>query len=39
VALLGEEDEQAKPFFEMARRLVDGAKAAHRPAARMTVED
>lgn len=39
VALLGEADEQAKPFFEMARRLVDGAKAAHRPAARMTVED
>jgi ATP-binding protein involved in chromosome partitioning len=39
VALLGEADEQAKPFFEMARRLVDGAKAAHRPGARMTVED
>jgi ATP-binding protein involved in chromosome partitioning len=39
VALLGEADEQAKPFFEMARRLVDGVKAAHRPAARMTVED
>lgn len=39
VALMGEADEQAKPFFEMARRLVDGAKAAHRPASRMTVED
>jgi ATP-binding protein involved in chromosome partitioning len=39
VALLGETDEQAKPFFEMARRLVAGVKAAPRPGARMTVED
>ena len=37
VALLGERDDQAKPFFEMARRLVDGAKAAHRPADRKSV--
>ncbi|MBA3972782.1 MAG: ATP-binding protein [Candidatus Solibacter sp.] len=39
VALMGEADEQARPFFEMARRMVEQAKAAHRPAARMTVED
>lgn len=39
VALMGEGDDQAKPFFEMARRLVESAKAAQRPAARMTVED
>lgn len=39
VALLGEADDQAKPFFDMARRLVERAKAAHRPTARMTVED
>ncbi|MBE0657862.1 MAG: Mrp/NBP35 family ATP-binding protein [Bryobacteraceae bacterium] len=39
VALLGEADDQAKPFFDMARRLVERAKAAPRPGARMTVED
>lgn len=39
VALLGEGDEQARPFFEMARRLVDGVKVAQRPGSRMTVED
>ncbi len=39
VALLGETDEQAKPFFDMAKRLVERAKAAHKHAARITIED
>ena len=39
VALMGEEDEQAKPFYEMARRLVARAKESHKPAARITIED
>jgi ATP-binding protein involved in chromosome partitioning len=39
VALLGESNEQAKPFFDMARRLVERAKASQKPAPRFTVED
>ncbi len=39
VALLGETDEQAKPFFDMARRLVERAKASHKAGARITIED
>jgi ATP-binding protein involved in chromosome partitioning len=39
VALLGESSEQAKAFFEMARRLVERAQASHKPATRFTVED
>lgn len=38
-ALQGPESDQGKPFFEMARRLVERAKAAQRPSARFTVED
>lgn len=38
-ALQGPESDQGKPFFEMARRLAERAKAAQRPSARLTVED
>ncbi len=38
-ALQGPESDQGKPFFEMARRLAERAKAAQRPSARFTVED
>jgi ATP-binding protein involved in chromosome partitioning len=39
VALMGESNEQAKPFFDMARRLVERAKAVQKPSTRFTVED
>jgi len=38
-ALLGPDHSQSKPFFEMALRLVENAKAAGKPAPRITVED
>ncbi|HNY39999.1 MAG TPA: Mrp/NBP35 family ATP-binding protein [Bryobacteraceae bacterium] len=38
-ALQGPDGEQAKPFFEMARRLVERAKTAQKTAPRFTVED
>lgn len=38
-ALQGPESDQGKPFFEMARRLAERAKAAQKPSARFTVED
>lgn len=38
-ALQGPESDQGRPFFEMARRLAERAKAAQKPSARFTVED
>jgi len=38
-ALQGPESDQGRPFFEMAKRLVESARAAQKTAPRITVED